>query len=1042
MVKRGVQDAPPPATRKIGKMSPSPVPEAAGPKPAMYVKMKEILGSPAVKQFVKEQGNRAVPVAGFQIYDQEDYTKNMKLHGEYTCIMNATAIDPLIFAHENILPGVAAAERMMASHWMRGKAGGLLWSEPISVATTSKTKLPTGSLEPLNNDHLRMAFWLTLFESLKGGWSDELIVAFTGMPVRLVFVASEEEKEAFKWNLSAKLSSMNENAVLRGYKRILGIVSVKDQLQKWSRDSSVSQWLSKEGINVSKEVVKSMVLIRNRIVEADLSGTFDLLEETFGINHQLSKQAVLDRIMQLTKVEKDSKQQNALLRWVVLDIFNAQKVRALTDTDNKGFVINLAKTSLLSRRLCYLFIHKLRLSKTDCEGIRTDVTLGAGNVAKSALGFYQNFMTHEAWEASELGSLASNTHWLSDTLQYQQDSLTCMRLFFQPTVQWYQTLVESIEKDPGNMNPELSLQNPRWQKMSELNKLRIIPEVKPPPAEPAEVLEPKHLAAEDRDNHTHDLCRAAYLAGQLAVTFIVCEGFCAIAATDYVSWGDQCGVHTPASYFQTDLCIAHQPEDPNDEAMHKALADGLNMMVDSEEAVDAQSQESEQATMLQDTFQHVLLPADLKSTLLKMDTFELAKLVSHATTRQRLSMQMPSQPASPDVAQGIDEFMEECWAELPASSKLVYLDGKHFGQSIVSGMPLAYLKGCLAKVLAATADAKLRSLGANDLLVISDGRNSKTEQQIKREVAKKIKELAGDMCRRKSTVAVRLLYHYRELGENGHFNTRNKAAIHAALPDPLENLFLINTRKDGSLPARDRKYVGLEADTCSRGMPNLSLKTPSELALCTLKQDLAETIASTFYDMGKEAQYNGSGSEEEDHKATDIATDKEGSTKYVPLFPFGTSLKQSREYLNLWGMTGESEKRFVLDLAAGSGIMAAACCCENQKYLGVVLSALQKSVLSESVLLFIMKSLVQGGELRNMDAVKSPQKAHESPVTLASSQAEAPSQSQESESLPALRTVDTGSAGTDTSQPSAKQMASGAEPTGTGESSSSDSDSS
>lgn len=58
--------------------------------------------------------------------------------------------------------------------------------------------------------------------------------AASSMKVTFVFCRSEEEVERRKWQLSSKVSVLNETQVLPGWKRVLGIVQVARQLCAWS----------------------------------------------------------------------------------------------------------------------------------------------------------------------------------------------------------------------------------------------------------------------------------------------------------------------------------------------------------------------------------------------------------------------------------------------------------------------------------------------------------------------------------------------------------------------------------------------------------------------------------------------------------------------------------------------------------------------------------------------------------------------------------------------------------------------------------------
>ena len=114
---------------------------------------------------------------------------------------------------------------------------GLAWKEVVHVAAYSKTSAPQNFM-PLSQDPQRWAFWLRLHEAWKSGWADELLSALGSMKVCFVFCASEEACESKKWELANRMDSLAECAVLRGWKRLLGVVHVKTQLASWCKESS------------------------------------------------------------------------------------------------------------------------------------------------------------------------------------------------------------------------------------------------------------------------------------------------------------------------------------------------------------------------------------------------------------------------------------------------------------------------------------------------------------------------------------------------------------------------------------------------------------------------------------------------------------------------------------------------------------------------------------------------------------------------------------------------------------------------------------
>ena len=105
------------------------------------------------------------------------------------------------------------------------------------MAAFSKTVRPT-SILPLSHDPQRIAFWFRLHEAWKAGWADELVPALGSMKICFVFCPSEEAAESKKWELAARSDTLAECAVLRGWKRLLGVVHLKKQLSAWCVDSS------------------------------------------------------------------------------------------------------------------------------------------------------------------------------------------------------------------------------------------------------------------------------------------------------------------------------------------------------------------------------------------------------------------------------------------------------------------------------------------------------------------------------------------------------------------------------------------------------------------------------------------------------------------------------------------------------------------------------------------------------------------------------------------------------------------------------------
>ena len=120
---------------------------------------------------------------------------------------------------------------------------GLNWTEPIHVVASSPTTRPA-QLEPLDLDAYRLSFWWAAMRAVGiGGPEDEALLqhlraAAASMRVTFVLCRSTEEVLRRKWNLTSKLGTLSETMVLRGWKRVAGVVQVKTQLQEWNLQSS------------------------------------------------------------------------------------------------------------------------------------------------------------------------------------------------------------------------------------------------------------------------------------------------------------------------------------------------------------------------------------------------------------------------------------------------------------------------------------------------------------------------------------------------------------------------------------------------------------------------------------------------------------------------------------------------------------------------------------------------------------------------------------------------------------------------------------
>ena len=159
-------------------------------------------------------------------------------------------------------------------------------------------------------------------------------------------------------------------------------------------------------------------------------------------------------------------------------------------------------------------------------------------------------------------------------------------------------------------------------------------------------------------------------------------------------------------------------------------------------------------------------------------------------------------------------------------TKLIVMDGKHLGhgrQGHSPGVPLPFMRAVLSTVLEISDEEAVHFKGEN-ILLVTDGRNTKCEQQLKKELKFRTKK-ARNVCKRKGILQIRCLYHLREFSSSGHLAIKSKRMLHAQLAEPLENWMVLRGKTCG-IPVIPRKHVDL-GESSSRSISNLSPGMPS-----------------------------------------------------------------------------------------------------------------------------------------------------------------------------------------------------------------------
>ena len=199
------------------------------------------------------------------------------------------------------------------------------------------------------------------------------------------------------------------------------------------------------------------------------------------------------------------------------------------------------------------------------------------------------------------------------------------------------------------------------------------------------------------------------------------------------------------------------------------------------------------------------------------------------------------------VAEAEDKTLAESLQETVKSvlgasgDKLVVLDGKHFGEGHASQMPMHTLRCFISSLLTASGDPKAAEFLRNGtIFLLSDGRNLRTNQDMKKELKKGIKPLTG-ICNRKGIIELRTVFHMREYTGSGTCVQRSRKILHSQLAEPLEN-WLIVKPKAMTLPVRERKFIDLPGDSSSRCLANVPLGSLCSSPFCMSKDSSSEFL--------------------------------------------------------------------------------------------------------------------------------------------------------------------------------------------------------
>ena len=118
-----------------------------------------------------------------------------------------------------------------------------------------------------------------------------------------------------------------------------------------------------------------------------------------------------------------------------------------------------AKASLLEHRIILYVSGKLRApGKVKQQNLKT------------VEGFYLNFLSYDAYKASEIGIVAADMTWLGKLFSWQLESLRIVKSLVLPPLPFWAALRASVEKN-SQIAAEVALQEQSWKDLIDLSGL-------------------------------------------------------------------------------------------------------------------------------------------------------------------------------------------------------------------------------------------------------------------------------------------------------------------------------------------------------------------------------------------------------------------------------------------------------------------------------------------------------------------------------------------------------------------------------------------
>ena len=909
--------------------------------PTIQHLMKEVL--PLIDPLMAELED-ADPVAhgGIAAFDREDYTRGMNMGGCYECHVTIAWLDIFSYVHKTVVPAWGSVLRIYHQFFHDPATGAPTISGPlctVHVRATSTSEPPQkGGLQRLDNDAYLMAFLHAWAESTRHGTTDQFRQAATRMRVGFMFLPDADTAERRKWILMEAARSSSENQLLFGVKRAHAVFNLQQELKaRGARHDAeaLAGWFTgikfchAEDTMTKGSIDRQLKIFSRMSADQRIMDALEKMESMYGRRHALASSSALDIMCNRTAMKGNTPLQTAL------SVFIAEAVMVMhargdlpleTSRDTLGGKV--IPQVLLKRRVIFYLASKFRFADRPAM-VPADRT--ASVVLLKVFGSFATF--HACFPKGRT---------VSDTpAQDGGGDANCApdgQLWIAHLLPCRQNLLEFIKDMCGS-------------------RADIDAAVKAACARDQSVAAESFMARDD-----------------------VRDIFNVHAFSDV--YADETRAHAPRVVHAPGEAVAEPPSEEAAEPPSEAAAEP-HSKPECDEGVPTTTDEVTAASRphpADEFFPLLHVGRVMRDKLQKVDHAVLQAMHEHAAMRVATYVELKVRPAdNANLTAAVQEFSLfqqardatdrriiwsydcKCWMDNTNADAVRYgyrqlpeFDERDFTSVCetvfgVKDSPSRF-DTCLFQV---------RDLGANDLMIVFDGRRSTTLDRVDKIFKASLKGetqcFAAKLC-----MPVRLMHTNSQF--NGILRRSSGDAVHTSLPDPLESFGLVFC-KSFRLREVPRMFCDLPGTSRTRGLNQVPPRDSLEMtAGVTVKQKRLMLDSVSFRrgpwladdSCGIDFDVDDTDQPEPEQPVAQETLD----SCIVPLFTWENSEVLWRELLNMYRPQGSVGG--VVDFTAGSGLAALAAARHKIMYAGFARMSDHVAFVHSFLILMIVGELIDG----------------------------------------------------------------------------------